>query len=794
MSSTAQVNSFFAPTQISGCQLWLDAADTTTITGSSPITSWRDKSGTGRTLTFAGTNVYNSSTQSINTTNSPTAYFYANVNLKKSVVSNASVFIAYTWTGSSLSSTNQALWGQDVGGGWNRFQLLSFPSTTALAYGLSYTPSPPNVTSVSNLNTGTRLQYSARYAYQATNGTAAYVNGTLSSSEVTEAVSPSETSTTNTYFGTIDATFSGQVAFHEILIYTSSITTAQRQQVEGYLAWKWGLQGSLPSTHPYKSSAFPPFVVSVPPIVLQNPTATFSPRQISGCGLWLDAADSSSIAVSGSNVTQWTDKSGNGKNATQTNAAYRPTYGTSGTYNCVSFRSANTQHLIGTPLLTSLSYSLFFVFDTLTPNNLQFVFFDYKKGAGGTGQNFVQHPINTNTISAALLYAETPSTQKASSSATIGTARIQTAIVDSVSNVSDNFYVDGTKLTTSFTNGGVANIATDAIGYTLGAIRTGATATLSLTLNGNIYEVIAYLNEVSTAQRQQIEGYLAWKWGVAGSLPAGHPYKLGPPYSTVISAPSRSMILSSAWNPTQISGCSLWLDAADTSTVSVTGSNVTQWRDKSGNGTNMTQSTPANRPAYTLVNKKYMIDFIRANKTYLINTSVSPLFTNFTLYIVIQRKNVPSDTERLFVGIPVGYATDWNTTSGFAFSTPIELASNGSGTVFLDNTNLNVTFYSVVTRNNSGNVYKNGSGNSVISKNLGLTTNSIGILLGSGTNGGINTLSEQFNGYMGEVILYTSALTTAQQQNIEGYLAWKWGLVGSLPANHPFKNWPPPPS
>jgi hypothetical protein len=29
------------------------------------------------------------------------------------------------------------------------------------------------------------------------------------------------------------------------------LTTTQRQQVEGYLAWKWGLQTALPTTHPY---------------------------------------------------------------------------------------------------------------------------------------------------------------------------------------------------------------------------------------------------------------------------------------------------------------------------------------------------------------------------------------------------------------------------------------------------------------------------------------------------------------------------------------------------------------
>jgi hypothetical protein len=37
----------------------------------------------------------------------------------------------------------------------------------------------------------------------------------------------------------------------EIVIFASEIPAAQRQQVEGYLAWKWGLQARLPSTHPF---------------------------------------------------------------------------------------------------------------------------------------------------------------------------------------------------------------------------------------------------------------------------------------------------------------------------------------------------------------------------------------------------------------------------------------------------------------------------------------------------------------------------------------------------------------
>ena len=36
------------------------------------------------------------------------------------------------------------------------------------------------------------------------------------------------------------------------------------------------------------------------------------------------------------------------------------------------------------------------------------------------------------------------------------------------------------------------------------------------------------------------------------------------------------------------------------------------------------------------------------------------------------------------------------------------------------------------------------------------------------------------NGFISEVILYDSALTEDQQQQVENYLGWKWGLTSSL--------------
>ena len=46
--------------------------------------------------------------------------------------------------------------------------------------------------------------------------------------------------------------YMGDIA--ELLMYDGALTDIQRQELEGYLACKWGLQSSLPNDHIYKST------------------------------------------------------------------------------------------------------------------------------------------------------------------------------------------------------------------------------------------------------------------------------------------------------------------------------------------------------------------------------------------------------------------------------------------------------------------------------------------------------------------------------------------------------------
>jgi hypothetical protein len=41
----------------------------------------------------------------------------------------------------------------------------------------------------------------------------------------------------------------------ESMIFQYLLTDAERQRIEGYLAWKWGLRHPLPANHPYKNAS-----------------------------------------------------------------------------------------------------------------------------------------------------------------------------------------------------------------------------------------------------------------------------------------------------------------------------------------------------------------------------------------------------------------------------------------------------------------------------------------------------------------------------------------------------------
>jgi hypothetical protein len=67
--------------------------------------------------------------------------------------------------------------------------------------------------------------------------------------------------------------------------------------------------------------------------------------------------------------------------------------------------------------------------------------------------------------------------------------------------------------------------------YLLGTLNIGGwDGDAARTLNGGIMSFVLYNQVLSTASRQKLEGYFAWKWWGTGSvLPSDHPFKYGRP-------------------------------------------------------------------------------------------------------------------------------------------------------------------------------------------------------------------------------------------------------------------------
>lgn len=104
--------------------------------------------------------------------------------------------------------------------------------------------------------------------------------------------------------------------------------------------------------------------------------------------------------------------------------------------------------------------------------------------------------------------------------------------------------------------------------------------------NGYIYDIVLYNRALPTPDRQMVEGFLAWKWGIQAALPVQHPYQLvSPPITTLVSPPSKPFLLRTVVSSSGLvvnwlggEGASSYMftlnSPQNTYNISVTGSNI----------------------------------------------------------------------------------------------------------------------------------------------------------------------------------------------------------------------------
>lgn len=238
--------------------MWLDASVATSLfndsAGTIPIANglgaglWKDLSGNGYNATATTKPVYNSATKSLTfngtstmmTSTMTAGVFNGTVGTMVGMITPAAAQVAYT-----------AILDFRFAGG-NNTGLIYYNTTTygwdwgvSNAYlwnsGLTPTIGQSNVVTLVNSGTSALMSYNGT-----TSSTAAYAGASSNNNPAIPLVIGNDTNGGGRFYN-------GQM--DELLISTTNVSPSVRQQIEGYLAWKWGTQAFLPVAHPYYSAA-----------------------------------------------------------------------------------------------------------------------------------------------------------------------------------------------------------------------------------------------------------------------------------------------------------------------------------------------------------------------------------------------------------------------------------------------------------------------------------------------------------------------------------------------------------
>ena len=310
----------------------------------------------------------------------------------------------------------------------------------------------------------------------------------------------------------------GDVA--EFVVFTSTLSDADRDRVHGYLAHKWGQTASLPGGNPYKTTAplastKANFVgrdgTSAPHLDMRvefrNGIPATEPDKLDGLALWLDASDLSTVIKDSSNkVRNWSDKSGNGVSVSQSDSSKQPTFTASGLNNLptLTFDGSN-DYLTSSSLDITQPYSAFLVAKTTGGGSGKQYLFD-----GATSNNSHRSLISLNKDGKVQIW-----------SGSWGNSNVNTP--SGYFTISTVF--NSTSGVISFNGTAVTGLSTGT-GNLQSGIRIGANYLANVDfLAGSIAEVFIVNGAYGTEDRQKMEGYLANKWGLTSLLPNDHPHK-----------------------------------------------------------------------------------------------------------------------------------------------------------------------------------------------------------------------------------------------------------------------------
>lgn len=499
--------------------------------------------------------------------------------------------------------------------------------------------------------------------------------------------------------------------------------------------------------------------------------ATFSPKtNIDNCAMWFDAADITSFTFSsGSNISTWADKSGNGRNMSVFATSYPVLTGNAQNGNSViTFSGIASQYLTTASNAMSIyEHTRFLVYSNSVVTVGQAVLnsdgsFFLQNGGGATYQDAIGWPTSS---------AEQGPFQTGSN------YRIGEAVLTTTPATTGEIYFNGilqTPLNTVNTVGSPSQTT---------RISIGSRGDIGFT--GTVGEFLAYNRVLTTNERKQIEGYLAQKWGLTALLSAGHPGLTQTFYGTakstvVVPITLLPFNIYTNYNPLTATGstCILWLDASDPTTLfsdpagttlATAAGTVGYWRDKSSSGFNCTQTTLSYRPTYVAAAKNGRSILSFNGLTNFLNL---PQFTAvpLTIFFVAQGTvflpntfflslgNAGSTVMMRMLNSPEYYGVDG--TSSLLISTTNADTNWHLWTLTISSSTATFYFDGVIVGTSS---WANGSAYTFATNTIAAWNQQVG--------GKATTLR------IPEILFYSAVLGTTQQRQVESYLTEKWGLV-----------------
>jgi hypothetical protein len=244
------------------------------------------------------------------------------------------------------------------------------------------------------------------------------------------------------------------------------------------------------------------------------------------------------------------------------------------------------------------------------------------------------------------------------------------------------------------------------------------------------------------------------------------------------------------WTPSRLGGAlQLWLDAADSTTLTTTASSVSQWRDKSGYGNNASQATAALQPTLTstAIND---LPALSLSSDQLDIPSLVLTGQGYTFFVAATMTTSTASNGRLLAAKATGVfgdafdPTSWTILMRSGTSANLTAVHNSVQPSNIGSVSYSTPFIVDSELNAGVRIFINGTaaGSSATSSDLNTTA---GVRIGNDMEGSGGT--QYWNGLIGEIICGRE-LSDAEKQLVRGYLAWKWGTTASLPNDHPYKS------